>query len=66
MLIEGFDYSTWSEIKDSLAGWKKRQADVLSKGGRRRTYQGETFLHDANGVFLYEVYAIIPTKRERK
>lgn len=62
MKINGFDYKTGKATAETLSEWRSRMAPILKDGGKRRVEKGETFVHDRNGVMVFEVYANIAPK----
>ena len=58
-LIPGFDYVTHIPVQYTRAEWRQKLKDGIAKGGRRRVDHNETFLHDAKGLLVFEIYSTI-------
>lgn len=63
--IPGADYvPKYKPAWRTRAQWDQLLLDVLAEGGRRRVEYGETFMHDAQGHLVHEVYANIAAPHE--
>lgn len=64
-LIDGFDYVLGCEVKRTRSDWIGLARPILSKGGRRRVENGETFIHSSvDGALLMEIYENIAVSME--
>jgi len=53
----GFDYTLDRSVERTRGEWRSLMSKVKANGGRRRVDQGETFIHDANGKIVFEIYS---------
>lgn len=63
-LVDGFDYRLGERVSLPLLEWRANTASALEQGGFRRAENGETFVHDKAGRILFEVYTIVPVRRQ--
>lgn len=58
--MKGFDYRDRSAdnigTDKSVAKWRELMQAAIAEGGTRRVVNGETFVKDAQGELLFEVY----------
>lgn len=60
-LIPGADYvPRYTKAARTRLQWQELIASILAAGGRRRVENGETFVHDAQGLVVHEIYTNIP------
>jgi hypothetical protein len=55
-VIEGFDYRTQQPVKLTSAQWRDQIRKAIADDGFRRCEAGETFIHNAEGRIVAEVY----------
>lgn len=54
--MKGFDYRTQQALDLPSKQWRLEMEGALAEGGKRRVRDGETFVKDAQGTILFEVY----------
>lgn len=55
--VAGFDYCAKIGGTRTMADWQEHMRKALEAGGYRRVENGETFVHDAKGKLLFEIYS---------